>query len=57
MMQLVSLRILISQAFKDGHKHVSDPISDVTDRELSKPLKTQGRIMENIEKAFEQRRY
>ena len=55
---VVSLRILMSQAFKDGHKYVSDPISDVTDRELSKPLKTQGqRIMENIAKAFEQRRY
>jgi len=32
---VIALRILISQAFKDGHQHVSDAISDQTYREVT----------------------
>ena len=55
---VVALKILTSQPIKERRFYVSEPISDVTDGELSKPQKTQGeRIKENIAKAFEQRRY
>ena len=55
---VVALKILTSQPIKERRFYVSDAISDVTNRELSKPQKTQGELIkENIAKAFEQRRY